>query len=468
MSETTAQPPSGHLNVLQGTALYVGAVLGTGVIALPALAAEVAGPASLLAWLLLVVASAPLAFTFAALGARHPDAGGVSTYARLAFGHRAAAIVGWCFYLAVPPGAAAAALFGGAYVSAALGGGTTTTAITAFVLMAVVTATNAFGVQLAGKVQLAAAALLVTFLVIAVLVAMPHADTGNLRPFAPHGWDAVPTAAALLVWSFVGWETITHLTAEFRRPRKDVPRATVAAILIIGLLYLSVAFAIVAVLGPLAAETEAPLGELMAVGLGGNTRVLAAIAALLLTFGAMNAYYAGAAKLGAALGRDGALPAWLSRGSQAGEVPRRSLGVNALLSFLALSIVVATGFGAKPLVLLTTGSFVTVYAVGIFAALRLLPKGSAGRATAYAACVVVLALLAVTGVYLLWSLLVISGALLYLFLNRHRAAPGAAPATVSGETAEASSGVAEPIAIKPSVVGAASVSDAPSRAAREG
>ena len=60
--------------------------LGTGVIALPALAAEIAGPASLLAWVALIVLSAPLAVTFAALGARYPDAGGVSTYVRTAFG----------------------------------------------------------------------------------------------------------------------------------------------------------------------------------------------------------------------------------------------------------------------------------------------------------------------------------------------------------------------------------------------
>lgn len=306
---------TGRLNATQGTALYVGAVLGTGVIALPALAAEAAGPASLLAWLLLVVVSAPLAATFAALGARHPDAGGVSTYARLAFGHR---------------------------------------------------------------------------------------------------------AAALLVWSFVGWETITHLTGEFRDPARDVPRATTAAILIIGALYLAVAFSTIAVLGPRAAASDAPLGELMAVGLGGDARILAAVAALLLTFGAMNAYYAGAAKLGAALGRDGALPAWLSRGSQAGEVPRRSLAVNAGMSFVALAVVVAAGVGAEPLVLLTTGSFVTVYAVGAAAALRLLPRGGIGWATAVAALIAVLALLAMIGKYLLWPVVVTAAALLYL---RHRARP---------------------------------------------
>jgi amino acid efflux transporter len=57
----------------------VGAVLGTGVIALPALAAGTAGPAALLAWLALIGLSIPLAATFSALGARYPDAGGVAT-----------------------------------------------------------------------------------------------------------------------------------------------------------------------------------------------------------------------------------------------------------------------------------------------------------------------------------------------------------------------------------------------------
>jgi amino acid efflux transporter len=411
------------LTAPQGTALYVGAVLGTGVIALPALAAEVAGPASLLAWLLLVVLSVPLAATFAALGARHPDAGGVSTYARLAFGDRAAAVVGWCFYLAVPPGAAAAALFGGSYVASAFGGGSTTTAVTAALLMAAVTTMNAAGVRLTGRVQLAAGVLLVTFLVVAVLVAIPVADPANLRPFAPHGWGAVPSAAALLVWSFVGWEAITHLTGEFRRPARDVPRATAVAVLIVGTLYLAVAYAIIAVLGPRAAASEAPLGDLLAAGLGGDARILAAVAALLLTFGTMNAYYAGAAKLGAALGRDGALPGWLARGSRAGEVPRRSLAVNAGLSFLALGVVVAAGVGAKPLVLLTTGAFVTVYAIGVAAALRLLPRGSAGRVAAIAAMAAVLTLLVMTGVYLIWALIIAGGALLYLRLNHGRSAP---------------------------------------------
>jgi amino acid efflux transporter len=142
----------GRLTAGQGTALYVGAVLGTGIIALPAIAADVAGPASLVAWAVLALLSAPLAVTFAALGARYPDAGGVATYARLAFGESAAAVVGWCFYFAIPLGAPAAALWAGAYVVGALGGGTTTIAVTSPALMVVVPLANWFGARLTGRV----------------------------------------------------------------------------------------------------------------------------------------------------------------------------------------------------------------------------------------------------------------------------------------------------------------------------
>ena len=142
------------LTVAQGTALSVGAVLGTGVISMPALAAGVAGPSSLVAWAALILLSAPLAWTFAALGARHPDGGGVSTYVRLAFGPRAAAAVGWCFYFAVPLGAPAAAAFAGNYVADVLGGGRRTVLATFLVIVGVVYVMNWFGLRISGRVQL--------------------------------------------------------------------------------------------------------------------------------------------------------------------------------------------------------------------------------------------------------------------------------------------------------------------------
>ncbi|WP_425245334.1 APC family permease [Streptomyces sp. NEAU-NA10] len=413
----------GRLTVWQGAALYVGAVLGTGVIALPALAARAAGPASLLAWLGLVLLSVPLAVTFSALGARYPDGGGVSTYVRHAFGARAAAVVGWCFYFAVPAGSPAAGMFAGAYAATAFGGGRRTVALTAAALLILVAVANWFGLTVSGRLQLVLAVLLVTLLLAAVIAALPHAHLRNLHPFAPHGWTAIGSAAALLVWSFAGWEAITHLAADFRHPARDLPRAAALAVAVVGLLYLAVAVAGVLVLGPAAGTADAPLAELLALGIGGTVQVLAAAAALLLTLGTMNAYFAGAARLGAALGRDGALPAWLARGSDAGEVPRRSLAVVTGLSGLALAATTAADVGPQPLVLLTTGSFVTVYALGTAAALRLLPRGGLPHRCALLALVAVTLLLVMTGWYLLWPLVVTASALGYLRWRRTAGAP---------------------------------------------
>jgi amino acid efflux transporter len=90
-----------NLGVIRGGALYVGALIGPGLLLVPALAVQAAGAASIVAWGALLVLSAPLAVTFAALGVRHPVAGGVSAYVREGLGDDAAAVTGGWFLAAV-------------------------------------------------------------------------------------------------------------------------------------------------------------------------------------------------------------------------------------------------------------------------------------------------------------------------------------------------------------------------------
>ncbi|WP_248001075.1 APC family permease [Streptomyces sp. RPA4-5] len=315
----SALPDVRRLGVGSGTALCAGAVLGPGVLTLPSLAAAAAGPASILAWVVLLALCVPVAASFAALGARFPDGGGVATYVHRAIGPRAAAVVGWWFYGAVPIGVVSASWIGGKYVADAAGWGGTGAAVVAGAVVAVALVSNAVGLRLSGRVQLLLGGLLAVVLLGTVLAAAPQVSAAHFTPFMPGGWSSVGSAAVVLFFAFAGWEAASHLSGEFADPGRDLPRVTRRTLAVITVLYLGLAVATIGALGPAAAGTETPLTELLARSVGGAARPVAAVAALFLTFGAVNSYLAGASRLGAALARDGAAPRALAKERRAGR-----------------------------------------------------------------------------------------------------------------------------------------------------
>jgi amino acid efflux transporter len=197
------------------------------------------------------------------------------------------------------------------------------------------------------------------------------------------------------------------------------------AVAVVGVLYLAIAFATVAVLGE--GTSKAPLSDLLVLGFGEGARPVTAAVAVLLSVGAMNAYFAGGARLGAALGRDGALPGWFAHGSSAGEVPRRSLAVVTVYCFATLGVVIAFGLPLESTLLLVTGAFTLVYVVGTAAAIKLLPRGTwvwRGAVVSFAAT---LGLLALTGRHLLAALAICVGALIWTWVFPGREASSAVP-----------------------------------------
>jgi amino acid efflux transporter len=374
-----------------GIAMYVGAVLGPGVLLLPALAAEAAGPASVIAWVALLALSVPLATTFAALGVRLPEAGGTAAYARTAFGRRAGAVTGWWFLVGVVLGAPAVALIGGAYVADLLGTGQAGAVVAAAGMMAVVMASNAAGLHTTARLQLALAGLLAALVLVAVLTALPESRADHWTPFAPHGWAAIGTAASLLMLSFIGWEAVSHLAGELRDPARQLPRAIFAALGIVVVLYLGLAVATVGVLGT-AAPSDVPLADLMGAGLGAPGRSATAVLAVLLTMGAMNAYVAGAAKLAGALAAEGSAPA-------AFAAPRRAILLFAVVGGTLLVPLAAGLLDVDALIRACSASFVAVYVLATAAGTRILAGGArVAAAIAFAAVTVVFAF---SGLFLL-------------------------------------------------------------------
>ncbi|TMR95660.1 APC family permease [Nonomuraea basaltis] len=374
----------------QGTALLVGAVLGPGMLVLPHLAASAAGPASVLAWAGLLALSVPVALTFAALGARYPGGGGVAGFVGLAFGRHASAVAGWWFYGAVPIGTVAGALVGGQYVEACLGVDGT---LAAWLIMIAAFAANAAGLRTSGRLQIGFVVLLVALLAAAVVTAAPHTDPANFTPFAPYGLAGVASAAGVLMFAFVGWEAASHLSAEFADRTNGLLRSTIVTLVVISVLYVGVSVTSVGVLG--ADMTGVPLTAMLEIGLGGAARPVTGVVAVLLTFGAVNTYIAGAARLGAALARDGALPGWFAAGGEPGRTPYRSLG---LLAVLCVPVLV-WAVDLDLLMRATSACLATVTAAGVAAAVRMLPAGR-HRNVALVGAGLSFAALAFCGVYL--------------------------------------------------------------------
>ena len=107
------------LKLPQIIALYIGSVLGSGILIIPGVVAEIPGPASLLAWGLMTVLVLPMALTIGLLSANYPNIGGVSYFVSKAFNPHIGSLIGWFFTMAVVVGAPVLALTGSGYLCTA-------------------------------------------------------------------------------------------------------------------------------------------------------------------------------------------------------------------------------------------------------------------------------------------------------------------------------------------------------------
>ncbi|WP_345801957.1 amino acid permease [Microbacterium sp. AZCO] len=378
MGSTLAPPSHGHLGVVQGTALYIASVLGTGLLVLPGLAADVAGPASIVSVLAVLLLSVPLAGTFAVLASRYPDPGGVASYVRRALGGTAARAAGYWFLFGVCAGAPVVGVLGAEYVAAIAGIDRAMVPVIAAAIFAPPFVANAFGVRVAGWVQFVLTALLLAVVVTVVALAAPAVEPQNFQPFLPHGWAGVGTAISLFVWAFAGWEVGTHISGEFRDPRRAIPIATGIALVVTGACYLVLQVITVGALGGAAGEGQVPLLDLARLGSPGVGTIAVGVIAAIVALGVMNAYLAAFAKLGASLASNGDLPRWFSKGLESGAVPRRALALTAGVVTVYFALMVWSGLELTPFILVHTSSMVSIYALGMVAAVRLLERWSLG------------------------------------------------------------------------------------------
>ncbi|WP_124727142.1 amino acid permease [Staphylospora marina] len=394
------QPLAKTIRLPQAIALYIGAVMGSGILAVPGLAAEMAGPASLFAWGVMLVLMLPMALVMGWLSTRHPHAGGVSHFVRLTFGERAGACVGWFFLISVAIGSPVNALIGAGYLSTSLGLGEGVRILLAAVLLGITLLIHWRGMHLGGNVQILIVTAIIAVLLMVIVGSAPHIESAHFTPVAPNGWMAVGQSATILFWCFIGWEAVSHLSGEFVDPRRDMIKSIVIASVIVGLLYFLTALATVGTASYGGGMSDASLVHVIDRIFGTGGKIVTGITGFLICTGTSITYGGAGARLAYALAESGAAPKRLATLSGR-QTPVGGILFLAACFFVILSLYATGMIPLKILLLLPNASFLLTYLIGCAAGIRLLKDDPVGRKMSWISLIATGALLPFTG----WSML---------------------------------------------------------------
>ncbi|MFI9366564.1 APC family permease [Kitasatospora sp. NPDC053057] len=322
-----------HLGVFDAVVIGLGSMIGAGIFAALAPAANAAGSGLLLGLALAAVVAYCNATSSARLAARYPQSGGTYVYGRERLGGFWGYLAGWSFVVGKTASCAAMALTVGSYVWP---GQAHAVAVAAVVAL---TAVNYAGVQKSAWLTrvIVAVVLAVLAAVVTACLTGGTAEGARLDIGADAGFGGVLQAAGLLFFAFAGYARIATLGEEVHDPKRTIPRAIPLALGITLLVYAAVALAVTAVLGPdRLAHASAPLSDAVrAAGVPGLVpvvRVGAAVAAL----GSLLALILGVSRTTLAMARDRHLPHALAAVHPRFRVPHRAeLAVCAVVAVLA-------------------------------------------------------------------------------------------------------------------------------------
>ncbi|WP_157216730.1 amino acid permease [Flavisphingomonas formosensis] len=276
----TAEKKSLHrsLGPFQLTMLGIGGIIGTGIFVLTAEAAQKAGPAMMISFLLAAFVCGVAALCYAELAAMVPVSGSAYTYTYAVLGEFLAWIVGWALVLEYAVAASAVAVGWSGYIvglldhllgihvpdviangdgliarmqmaigmeatpdllkAAEVGGIVNFPAV---LIAGLVTWLLVIGTKESATVNAALVAIKLAALLLFIAFAVPLIQMDHFVPFAPLGSVGVIGAASSIFFAFVGFDAVSTAAEETKNPQRNVPIGLIGSLVICTILYMLVA-----------------------------------------------------------------------------------------------------------------------------------------------------------------------------------------------------------------------------------
>ena len=240
---------------LDVTLLGIGVIVGTGIFVLTGVAAaKYAGPALMLSFLLASIACGFVSMAYSELASMVPVAGSAYAYAYTSVGEFFAWLVGWNLVLEYSVGASAVAGGWSAYVVGLLktagielpAAWTTVPAdggivnLPAVLITLFLTCLLVRGVRESVTVNKVLVGVKLAAIFLFLFLAAPSVDPTNWEPFMPFGFSGVSAGAAVIVFAYLGVDSIATAAEETKNPAHDMPTGIIASLLICTVLYIAV------------------------------------------------------------------------------------------------------------------------------------------------------------------------------------------------------------------------------------
>ena len=255
------------------TALGIGAIIGTGIFVLTGtVAAQNAGPAVVLSFVLAGVASIFAALCYSEFASLVPMAGSAYTYGYTTLGEVFAWIIGWDLILEYALGAVTVSIGWSGYVvsflhdigidipaqlSAARGtlitlaDGTQVAAIfnlPAVIIIGIVTLLLVIGIKESANANNVIVIIKVAVVLLFIVGAAHAVNPANWHPFMPpstgvrgqFGWSGVMQGAGIVFFAYIGFDAVSTAAQEAKNPQRDMPIGIIGSLLICTVLYILV------------------------------------------------------------------------------------------------------------------------------------------------------------------------------------------------------------------------------------
>jgi basic amino acid/polyamine antiporter, APA family len=276
------------LTAMDLTLLGIGAIIGTGIFVLTGTAAaNQAGPAIVLSYVLAGLACAFAALCYAEFAAMIPISGSAYTYAYATLGEIFAWMIGWDLILEYAVGSMTVAVGWSGYfqrilagfdvhlpvwMSAAPAAGVEGAIVNlpAILIVLAISCLLVIGVRESARFNAVIVAIKLVAILFFIVVGAGYVKPENWSPFMPYGWAGISAAAAVVFFAYIGFDAVSTTAEEAKNPSRDLPIGIIASLVICTVLYLTVAGILSGIIHVVDFKTDAqflnaPVGYALAV-----------------------------------------------------------------------------------------------------------------------------------------------------------------------------------------------------------